>query len=123
MHEPKLRDRRLLIVEDEFLLAEELRAELEDAAAIVLGPAGTLEEALGLIESEPRIDGAILDVNLGGQQAFPAADLLAERGVPFVFTTGYDASILPSRFADVIRCEKPVNIARITRAMARLIED
>ncbi|MCC2976651.1 response regulator [Sphingomonas sp. PL-96] len=89
MPEATLRGCRVLVVEDEYMLADELQMELSDAEVIVLGPIGTLEDALDLIRSEPHIDGAILDVNLRGEMASPAADLLIERGVPFVFTTGY----------------------------------
>ena len=64
MTELTLRDRRVLVVEDEFMLADELEMELLDAGALVLGPAGTIEDALDLIRSGQEIDGAILDVSL-----------------------------------------------------------
>lgn len=116
-----LRHCRVLIVEDEYLLADELELELADAGAIVLGPVGTIEDALALIGAEPDMDGAILDANLRGEMVFPAADLLLERGTPFVFTTGYDASVFPSRFAHIVRCEKPINMKRVTQAIGRVI--
>lgn len=121
MADHTLRSCRVLVVEDEYMLADELRLELDEVEAIVLGPAGTVEDAQALIEAEQRIDGAILDINLHGEMAFPVADLLHERGVPFVFTTGYDETVIPPRFAKVTRCEKPVNIAKITRAIGRAI--
>lgn len=121
MPDRTLRDCRVLVVEDEYMLADELRTELGDADAIVLGPVGNLDDAVDLIRSEQHIDGGILDVNLSGELVFPAADLLIERGVPFVFTTGYDESIIPSRFANVVRCEKPINIKRVTQAIGRVI--
>ncbi|SFS11607.1 response regulator [Sphingomonas jatrophae] len=121
MPERSLRDCRILVVEDEYMLADELRTELGDAGAIVLGPVGNVEDALELVQSEQAIDGGILDVNLSGEMVFPAADLLTDRGVPFVFTTGYDASAIPSRFADVVRCEKPINIKKVTQAIGRVI--
>lgn len=113
MAEPSLRGRRILVVEDEYMLADELRTELSDAGAQVLGPVGSLGDAIALIEAEPHIDGAVLDVNLHGEQAYPAADLLVGRGIPFVFATGYDAAAMPDRFAHVVRCEKPVSMAKI----------
>lgn len=121
MSERTLRDCRILVVEDEYMLADELCTTLGDAGAIVLGPAGTVGDAFDLIAAQPAIDGAILDVNLGGEMIFPAADLLAERNVPFVFTTGYDASVIPPRFEHVVRCEKPISIVRITRAIGRAV--
>jgi CheY-like chemotaxis protein len=117
-----LRGRHILIVEDEYLLADDLRSQFEDAGAIVLGPAGTLGGAFDLIASEPRIDGAVLDANLHGEMVFPAADLLVGRSIPFVFTTGYDASTIPSRFEHVARCEKPVKTREVTDAIIALLE-
>jgi len=121
MTDPVLRDCRVLVVEDEFMLAEELEVELLDAGAIVLGPAGTIEDAFDFIRSGREIDGAILDVSLRGEMSFPVADLLIELSVPFVFTTGYDASVIPSRLKHVVRCEKPIKIAKVIEAIGRLI--
>ena len=87
-----LTDRRILVVEDEFLLMEDLCRDLQDAGAVVVGPAPSVAQALALIETEPAIDAAILDVNLGGEMAFPVADALQRRDCPFVFTTGYSDS-------------------------------
>ena len=113
---------RILVVEDEYMLANDLEMELLDAGAIVLGPFGTVETALEFIRSQPEIDGAILDVNLRGEMSFPVADLLNERRVPFVLTTGYDASIIPPRFAQSVRCEKPISMVKIVEAIERLIQ-
>ncbi len=121
MSDRTLRDCRIMVAEDEYMLADELCTELSDAGAIVLGPAGTVEDAVGLISAQPHIDGAILDVNLQGEMIFSVADLLAGRKVPFVFTTGYDASVIPARFAHVARCEKPVNMTKIRRAIGRAV--
>lgn len=111
---------RILVAEDEFLVAEELRDELDEAGAMVLGPVARLVDALDLIQRETRIDGAILDVNLQGETIFTAADLLTERGVPFVFTTGYDISAIPKRFAHVVRCEKPADMSAVLVAIGRM---
>lgn len=112
---------RILIVEDEYMLADELAMELQDAGAHVLGPAGTVDKALAIIAAAPAIDVAVLDVNLGGASVFPAADLLAERAIPFLFTTGYDASAIPPRFAAHPRCEKPISIVQVKRAIRRTV--
>ena len=112
-----LRQRRLLIVEDEFLLAEDVACEMKARGAHVIGPAANVQAALSLIAEAGRIDGAILDLNLQGQMAFPVADALIDRGVPFVFATGYDRSAIPPRYAAVVRCEKPVTALRLAQAL------
>jgi PAS domain S-box-containing protein len=110
---------RVLIVEDAALLAMELETGLSEAGAIVVGPAYELEEALALLDQ--RIDAAVLDANLNGLSVSPVADILAERGVPFVFATGYgDAGGAPSGFgAPVIR--KPYDVTQVTAAVADLL--
>ena len=113
--------RRILLVEDEYLLASDMAQDLADQGALVIGPAPSVDKALALLASADSPDGAIIDVNLGGELAFPVADALLSRGVPLVFTTGYDAGILPGRFEHVPRCEKPVRLDRITRALGRLM--
>lgn len=123
MSEPTLRHCRILVVEDEFMLADDLHTELDNAGAIVLGPVATLEKAIDLITREEDIDAAILDVNLRGEMVYPAADLLVRRGTPFVFTTGYDASAIPARFEHAVRCEKPVNITKLAQAIGRVVGD
>lgn len=83
-----LRGRHVLLAEDEALVALELAETLAELGCVVAGPAATLAEALRLAEQEP-LDAAVLDVNLRGQAAFPAADMLVRRGVPVLFVTGY----------------------------------
>ncbi|MBN9073127.1 MAG: response regulator [Rhizobiales bacterium] len=121
MVERSLRRSRILVAEDEYLLADELRMELTDAGAVVLGPVGTVGRAADLVQRETRIDGAILDVNLGGEMVYPVADLLVGRDTPFVFTTGYDASAIPSRYDHVPRYEKPVSMVELMEALARIM--
>jgi DNA-binding response OmpR family regulator len=84
----KLAGKCVLVIEDEALINMLLEDILESEGATVLGPATTLASALRLAASQ-GIDAAIVDVNLGAEQSYPAARLLAERGVPFVFTTAY----------------------------------
>jgi len=116
-----LRGCRILVAEDEYMLADDLCAELANAGAIVVGPAGTVEDVLELARSEPDLDGAILDINMRGEMVFPVAETLMERGVPFVFTTGYDASAIPPRFDRVVRCEKPIDLGKVAQALGRAI--
>lgn len=119
--ERTLRDCRILIVEDEYLIAEQLHLELEGEGAIVLGPLASVDEALAAITSGDRIDGAVLDVNLQGEAVFPAAELLMRRNVPVVFTTGYDAGAIPAAFQHVARCEKPSTLRSIVAAIGRAV--
>lgn len=112
-----LRGRRALIVEDEYLIAFDLARTLEDLGVGVVGPARSVADALALIATEAKIDAAVLDINLGDEKAYPIADALLTRRVPFVFVTGYDSSIIPAAYAGAPRCEKPVDV----RVLARLL--
>ena len=89
--------RRILVVEDEFIVAAMLCDVLEDAGAIPLGPVGRVDEALAVIESE-SFDAAVLDWNLHGDPGVPLAEALSARGVPFVIATRYGTVEPP--FAD-----------------------
>lgn len=103
-----LKGLRLLVVEDEALVAMMLEHMLDNFGCEVAGVAGTLARGLALVDNEAlSIDGAILDVNLGGEKVFPVARRLTERGVPFVFCTGYGQVGLPADFAHVPTLAKP----------------
>ena len=117
MAEQALLDRRILVVEDEYLVADDLCHALGVAGATVVGPAASVAQALALIREE-AIDGALLDVNLNGEKGYPVADMLAGRCVPFVFATGYGAGTLPERFAGVTVCCKPIVVATCLSAVA-----
>jgi CheY-like chemotaxis protein len=86
--EAKLAGMRILVVEDEFLVAMASADLLTDSGCIVAGPVSSVKQGMQLIEQE-AIDGAILDINLRGEMVFPLADALAERSIPFVYVTGY----------------------------------
>jgi CheY-like chemotaxis protein len=119
--DPGLLDRRVLVVEDEYTIAEDLCRELFEAGAVVVGPASTLGKAMALLLAEPRLDCAVLDINLGGEMVFPVADALAARGVPFIFVTGYDAGLTPERYSAILHCEKPVEPAAVARELCFLL--
>jgi DNA-binding NtrC family response regulator len=121
MAERSLHRCRILVVEDEYLLADELALELEDEGAVVLGPVSNVQHALALLDSEATPDGAILDVNLGGELAFPIADALIGRGVPLIFTSGYDPAVFPDRYSHVPKCEKPFDMNRIAAVLSQVI--
>src|SRR4051794_24920488 len=111
-----IKGRCFLVVEDEYLIAADLTASLESIGIEVIGPAASVEEALRLIQNKgDRLDGAVLDINLRNERVFPVADALTARGVPFLFTTGYDADSIPKAYAGAPRCEKPVAKAQLLR--------
>ena len=121
MARPTLQHRRILIVEDEYTLADDLRQELEAAGADVIGPCPNVTTALEMLEQTSTIDGAILDINLSGEPSFPVADELASRRIPFLFTTGYDSHALPERYQAVVRCEKPIAVESVCLTLTRII--
>jgi len=108
--------RHILIVEDEYFLADETRRNLQAAGALVVGPAGDVLTALSLIDTS-RVDAAILDVHLGDEFVFPVAEELETRGIPFVFATGYDPSVIPVKFTGFALCEKPTELGKIALAL------
>jgi DNA-binding LytR/AlgR family response regulator len=114
-----LRGKRLLIVEDEYLIASELARELSDLGAEIVGPAATVAAALNLVEQNGNLDAAVLDINLRNERVYAVADALIERAVPFVFTTGYDASAIEADYETVPRCEKPVDAHELANALAQ----
>jgi len=109
----------VLVVEDEYFIANEISEALQEVGANILGPVGKLDEALRLIEAH-RIDAVVLDINLRGELAFSVGDELAARGIPFVFATGYDPLIIPQRHRNVSRWEKPYDASTLSRYVIRL---
>src|SRR5215469_3840032 len=119
MPEAWLEGRRVLIVEDDYFLADEIRANFEQAGAEVVGPVGRVSDAPEILTAGELLDGAVLDINLSGEMAYRVADELTARHVPFVFVTGYDEEAIPPLYAAVIRCQKPVEPAEIGKALFR----
>lgn len=97
--------------------------ELRKLGFKVLGPISNVAAALSLVDREPLINGAILDVNLNGESSYHIADVLLARDVPVAFITGYDESILPTRFAAVARFNKPVTRGILHREIAKEFAD
>ncbi|MDR9780872.1 response regulator [Rhizobium redzepovicii] len=103
----------ILVVEDDYFIADELARSLAHAGAQVVGPVGSLSDALALLDNTDHLDFAILDLNLDGVFAIPIADKLTARNLSFAFVTGYGTGGVPSRFKTVERLDKPVEIARL----------
>jgi PAS domain S-box-containing protein len=113
----QLAGRRVLIVEDDSAIAENLAFEIAAEGGKVLGPVATVKAALEAI-ANTGLDGAILDLNLIGEMAFPVADALAARHIPFVIMTGFDArAVVPARHANVSCLQKPVTPHTICREL------
>jgi PAS domain S-box-containing protein len=104
---PPLRARRVMVVEDEALVALVLADQLAELGLSVVGPCSSVAEAKAVADGGD-FEAAILDVNLGGELVYPVADLLSSRGIPFVFVTGYGRESIDRRFADTPVLEKPV---------------
>lgn len=114
-----LTGRRILIVEDDYFIASDLKRMLTRAEAKVVGPVGDIAAGLALIEREP-LDAAILDVNLDGVPSYPLADRLAAAGVPHAFVTGYDGWSLPDDYRETPRITKPFASGGVTRLVQQL---
>ena len=107
---------RLLVVEDDGLVAMMLEDFIEDLGCHLAGSLSSVGEALAWIEAGGEADAALLDVNLGGEQVFPVAAALAARGVPFAFTTGYGEMREP-RYKDATLLGKPISLERLVETL------
>ncbi|MCA0304542.1 MAG: response regulator [Proteobacteria bacterium] len=116
LRQGRLDGQRILVVEDNFMLAELTRDLLEESGCQVVGPVGHLEEGLAHARVAP-LDGAILDINLHGELSFAIAEVLSRRGVPFLFVTGYqDLGMVPLALRAAPRLDKPVANERLIEA-------
>jgi DNA-binding response OmpR family regulator len=111
--------RTVLIVEDETLIAMDLQGLLEDAGYRVIGPVGSVTEALGLLDNE-HPDLALLDVNLGGENVFQVASALARRNAQIIFLTGHSAQYLPEEHRHRPLVTKPYLPSTVLDAVGRL---
>ena len=111
---------KILVVEDNLLIAEHLVGILERHGGQLVGPVPRLAAALGLLAGKPELDGAVLDVNLDGENCTLVAAALVSRGVPFVFLTGYDTrTILSAEFASVPVLSKPIEEDELIALISR----
>ncbi|MCF8504284.1 MAG: response regulator [Caulobacter sp.] len=112
---------RLFLVEDEALVAMLLEDMLSDLGCVVVDIAGSLSEALGRLDGiGDRADGAILDVNLGGEQVYPFADALADCKLPFLFATGYGRMGVSARYPSTPVLAKPYGAEELAAALSTI---
>lgn len=113
---------RVLVLEDETLVSMMVEDMLLDLGCEVVGPFAKLEQALAFIDGgDGKLDAALLDVNLGGERSFPMAEALAGKGVPFVFTTGYDESGLPEIWRGRPTLRKPFMMGEMADALRKAL--
>ncbi len=120
MSDGKLQGVRLLVVEDEYLVARHIAAMATSLGCAVLGPVSGAAEARRLLDSEP-VDGVLLDIELRGGTGYALADELVSINIPFVFVTGFELGYLPERYAAHPHLEKPLRLDRLAQWARRAI--
>jgi CheY-like chemotaxis protein len=121
---PKPRDsgrKRVLVVEDESLIGMLTMDMVKELGYATLGPLTNIADAQAVIANSD-IDVAVIDLNLNGQPAYPLAEALQAKGVPFVFVTGYAPDSIDGRFAHVPLIQKPIPREALASALARLVD-
>lgn len=116
--EDQLTGMRVLVVEDEYYIADDLRRSLKGAGATIIGPVGSVASAEKAIE-QGEFDCVVLDLNLHGESAAVVADQLKILGIPFAIATGYGSSAVPERHTDVPRLEKPFDPSEVVELISR----
>ncbi|WP_035701161.1 response regulator [Bradyrhizobium genomosp. I (2014)] len=118
----ELAGKRVLVVEDEGLVAMSVEDMLSDLGCSVAAQAGTLREALEKAQAG-GFEVALLDVSLNGKQVFPVAEWLSKHGVPFAFASGYGAAGLPIDFRDRPVVAKPFQIEELSAALTAALAE
>lgn len=116
----QLAGKRILVVEDEYLIATDLSRALQKEEAVVVGPVGDLEKGLSLLATE-EVDAAVLDVNLAGTPSYPIADKLREKSIPYMFLTGYDGWALPDAYRSARCVPKPSSMYAVLHCVRQLV--
>jgi DNA-binding response OmpR family regulator len=116
-----LAGRRILVVEDEMMIALLIDESLQGLGCIVIGPVGKLEPAKRLAANE-TFDAAVLDVNIRGGQVFPVVDILEARGIPFVLASGYSDWVLPEALQGKPRLTKPFTLRELEHEVRQLCQ-
>ncbi|SFV37295.1 CheY chemotaxis protein or a CheY-like REC (receiver) domain [Devosia crocina] len=120
--ENQFQGRRVLVVEDDYLIVTELVESLHAMGAEVIGPVPDLPGAHRILERVSNIAGAILDVSVQGEPVFPLADELKRRGIPYIFSTGYDENAIPQAYRSRPRFTKPADDRLVSETILAEIE-
>jgi DNA-binding NtrC family response regulator len=115
-----LHDRRVLIIEDSPVVAEDTEQMLAEIGCFVVGPATTMADARQLAEKE-QIDAAVVDINIRGGKAFPVLRILEDREIPFILTSGYADWSMPEEWQDRPRLGKPYNPLMLREQLIHLL--
>lgn len=122
LHASDLTGCRILVIEDLYLVADDICRALVRHGASVVGPTPDLATGLELARCEP-IDAAVLDINLDGETSYQIADELAHRDVPFIFATGYEEWVLPVSYRATRRVGKPFSMGEVVTAIIDVMSD
>ncbi|ANY77469.1 hypothetical protein BB934_03895 [Microvirga ossetica] len=117
----ELYGRIILVAEKEYFITDDLTQALEKAGADVLGPVGTLDGALSLLEVMDRVDGAVLDINLRDEAVYRVIDVLEARGIPYVFATSDGETAIPDKYKHVPRWMKPFHLEDLAKGFGDLL--
>ncbi|HEX4180851.1 MAG TPA: response regulator [Caulobacteraceae bacterium] len=113
---------RLLVVEDEALIAMMIHDQLVNLGCVVVGLASNVPGGLALIKDKgATLDGAVLDVNLGGEKVYPVAEALIERDIPFIFATGYGRAGIAANFSRMPTLAKPFSVPELEAILAKTV--
>lgn len=116
-----LSGQRVLVLEDDYYVADDIREALETVGAVILGPAATVDGGMQMLTDREPPDLAVLDVNLRGTKVYGIAEILAGIGIPFLFATGYDRRDLPTRFDEIPTLTKPYAVMSLVEMLEELI--
>ena len=119
----EVQGQRILVVEDNALLAMEMSHNLEDMGYEVIGPASTLEQGVDLARQAQIINGAVLDINLAGRMSFPIAEILKDKNIPYVFCTGYETPDFPLSLQGSEVIQKPINEVELSRRLRSIVRE
>jgi CheY-like chemotaxis protein len=123
MDSAKLTGLRLLVVEDEAIVAMLIEDQLANLGCVVVGLAGSVFKSLAMLnENAAILDGAMLDVNLGGEKVYPVAEELTKRRIPFLFSTGYGRAGIQENFSQIPILTKPYSMSALEEILVRVFK-